>query len=173
MPTAAKAARVERLRGVIADYPTILAVGYRGLKVTDLEVLRHALAEPGAKLRVVKNSLFRLAAADSHAEELGSILDGPSAIVYGGEGPAMAKVLTDFARTKPALALLGATVEGSVVRKDGVEALSKVPPRLVLLSMLVAGLEGPVSGLVHSLNGVVAKLVYALDEIKTQKEKAA
>jgi len=173
MPTAAKAERVDRLRAVITSNPTILAVGYRGLKVSDLEALRHALAGPGGKLRVVKNSLFRLAAAGSHAQELSAMLDGPSAIVYGGEGPAMAKALFEFARARPALALLGGAVEGSIVRKEGVEALSRVPPRQELLSMLVAGLEGPVSGLAHSLSGIIGRLAYALDEVKTLKEKAA
>ncbi|MBP7561605.1 MAG: 50S ribosomal protein L10 [Armatimonadetes bacterium] len=173
MPTAAKEKAVEELNALLSERNTVLLVGYRGLKVTDLQTLRAQLKAPGASMRIIKNTLFRLAAKGTPAEPVSEILDGPCAIVFDGEPSAAAKALTEFAKKKPALLLHGGVLDGAPLDSAGVEALSKAPTREELLSGLVAGLQGPISGLVYALHGVVSQLVYALDEIKTQKEEAA
>jgi large subunit ribosomal protein L10 len=173
MPTAAKVHIVDELARIAREQPTVIVVGYRGLKVSDMEALRASLKEVGGKLRIVKNSLLRLAVAGTPVEALGGIVDGPSAIAFGPESPAVAKKLSDFAKTQRALVLIGGVVECRTCDAAGVEALAKVPPRQVLLSMLVGALESPISGLAQTLGGVISKLVYALDEIREQKDQAA
>lgn len=173
MPTAEKVAAVEELHALLSEHATLLLVGYRGLKVADLQTLRSQLRESGASMRVIKNTLFRLAAKDTPAESVAEMLDGPCAIVFDGEPPATAKVLADFAKRKPALLLHGGVLDGQPLDGAGVEALSRLPSREELLSGLVAGLQGPISGLVYALHGITSRLVYALEEIKTQKEEAA
>lgn len=173
MPTAEKVRAVEELHAILDQHNTVLLVGYRGLTVTDLQTLRGQLKGPGASLRVIKNTLFRLAASGTAAEPISGMLDGPCAIVFDGEPPATAKALAEFAKKKPALLLHGGVLDGVALDAAGVDTLSKIPSREELLSGLVAGLQGPISGLVYSLQGIISQLVYALDEIKTQKEEAA
>ncbi|MBD3177469.1 MAG: 50S ribosomal protein L10 [Armatimonadia bacterium] len=173
MPTAEKVKAVEEMHALLEERGTLLLVGYRGLSVEDMQTLRSQLQEPGATMRVIKNTLFRLAAKGTACEPVADMLDGPCAIVYDGEAPAAAKALTEFQKKKAALLIHGGVLEGEALDSDGVEALSKVPTREELMSGLVAGLQGPISGLVHALDGITSKLVYALEEIKTQKEEAA
>ena len=44
MPTAAKEKAVEELNALLSERNTVLLVGYRGLKVTDLQTLRAQLS---------------------------------------------------------------------------------------------------------------------------------
>lgn len=173
MPTPQKEATVQELQALCEAHTWAFVVSYRGIANPELETLRRALGAAAGKLRVVKNALFEIASKGTPLEAAAALLNGPSAIIYGDEAPAVAKAITDYAKTNPNLVLLGGVLDGQVLSKERVDAVAQIPPREVLYSMLVAGLEGPISGLTQTLQGVISKLVYALDEIKEQKEKAA
>ena len=52
-------------------------------------------------------------------------------------------------------------------------ALSKLPTKEVLLSMVLRGLQGPISGLANASQGILRKSVYAFNAIKEKKEEEA
>lgn len=54
----------------------------------------------------------------------------------------------------------------------GVKALASLPPREVLLSQVLAGMQAPISGMVNVLQGTIRNFVYALDAVRRQKESA-
>lgn len=172
MPTQHKIDQTRQLREIAERHRTILVVGYRGMKVKDMETLREVLRGPGATMRVVKNSLLRRAIAGTQAEGLADSVEGPCALVYGGEPAEVAKVLANAVAQRSPLQLLGGLVEGKPAPGAAIEALARIPPRDQLLSMLVAGLQGPMSSLVQVLGGVISQLVFALDEVRAKKEAA-
>jgi large subunit ribosomal protein L10 len=173
MPTPRKEATVRELREVSEQHSWALVVGYRGLSNPEMEGLRRAVGAANGTLRIVKNSLFRIASKGTSLEPAASLLDGPCAIVFGDEAPAVAKAIADFAKGSQKLVVHGGVLDGRVLAKEGVDTVAQIPPRQVLYSLLVAGLEGPISGLTQSLHGIISKLVYALDEIKEQRQDAA
>src|SRR5207244_12167381 len=96
----------ERLR----SSETLIVADYRGLSVKQIDDLRTKLLEQGAAFTVVKNSLTRRAAEAAGAEALLALLDGPSAIAFleaDGDPVAVAKALSDSARTTRVLAVRG------------------------------------------------------------------
>lgn len=173
MPTPQKEATVRSLAELCAAQSWVFVVGYRGLSNPETEGLRRSLTAAGGKLRIVKNALMRIASKGTALEGANALLDGPSAVVYGEEAPAVAKALADFAKTNPKLVVYGGLLDGQLLTKEQVDAVAQIPPREVLYSQLVAGLEGPISGFTQTLQGIISKLVYALDEIKDKKEQAA
>ena len=56
---------------------------------------------------------------------------------------------------------------------DEVVALSKLPSKDVLLSMVLRGLQGPISGFANASQGILRKAVYAFNAIKENKENEA
>ena len=62
-------------------------------------------------------------------------------------------------------------LEGKTLSNEKVEALSKLPPREVLLSTLLGTLKAPTSGLVNVLAGVLRKFLGTLQAIKQKKEE--
>src|SRR5918999_3408159 len=132
----------ERLR----ETETMLVADYRGLTMTDIDDLRTQLLQHGARFRVVKNTLTRRAAEAAGAEALLSLLEGPTAIAFlesDGDPVAVAKALSDAARTGRVLVIRGGILEGATITADEVEELAKLPPADVLRAQLVGALTGP------------------------------
>ena len=134
--------------------------------------LRRKLREAGVEFKVLKNTLTAIA-AKKLIRRVDLLLVGPTAIAFGYDDPvAPAKVLSEFAKTNPALELKGGLLEGKVLDVAGVKALADLPSREELLSQVLRGMQAPISGLVNVLQGTIRNLVYALDAVRKQKEAA-
>jgi len=143
---------------------------YRGLNVADATQLRKSFREAGAEIRVVKNTLTRIAADQSGFEGLNEFLTGPTAVAFGFQDPVVpAKLLMDFTKTNRNLEIKGGLVEGRVVGAREIKALADLPSREVLVSQVLRGLQGPLAGLSAVLQGPIRKLVYGLKAIQDQK----
>jgi large subunit ribosomal protein L10 len=137
---------VAELTDRLREAETLLVADYRGLTVTEIDTLRTELLQHGASFRIVKNTLTRRAAEAAGAEALMALLDGPTAIAFlesDGDPVAVAKALSDVARTGRVLTIRGGILEGAAITADEVEDLAKLPPADVLRAQLVGALAGP------------------------------
>jgi large subunit ribosomal protein L10 len=147
---AAKAEKVAALHTKFAQAKGAILADYRGLNVQQMTELRS-----------------RLHAA---AVEVDHFV-GPTSVAFTiSDVVAMAKVLSEYARTEPKLAIRAGLIEGKVISPTDVTALADMPPREVLLARLLAGMQSPLTGLVGVLQGVVRQLLYALLAIREVKE---
>jgi large subunit ribosomal protein L10 len=144
---------------------------FKGLKVAEITQLRRELKEAGAELAVVKNTLLKLAAADTETAALAKFLVGPTAIVFGYRNPVeIAKIVSKYAKDKPDNFILKAGVLGSSVLSDkDVVDLAKLPPREVLLAKLLGALQGVPTSLVSVLSGILRKFLYTLKAIEEKR----
>jgi len=174
VPTQAKTESVETLRARLAGVKAAVLTEYRGLSVHQLSDLRRQLKPVLGEYRVVKNRLARLALRDSPLDCLGPHLRGPTGLVLARRDPvALAKALAAFVKSNPALQIKLGYVEGQLVQPGELRALADLPPREVLLGHLVGGLQAPIAQLVHTLEGVLRGLVFALDQVRAKKEATA
>ena len=110
---------------------------YRGLNVQQMAELRSRLREAAVELQVVKNTLARRAAGETAFVQLADYFVGPTSIAFTtNDVVAMAKALTEYAKTEPKLAIRAGLVEGKVISPQEVAALAELPPREVLLARL-------------------------------------
>jgi large subunit ribosomal protein L10 len=168
-----KEALVEDVTTLLAGVDALYVSDYRGLTVAELTELRGKLRAGGASLRVLKNTLTRMAAERAGRVELVSLLNGPTAItVCGADAVAPAKVLNDFARTHDKLKVRGGLLEGSVLDATAVRAIATLPPREVLIARVVGTVAAPLSGLVTVLQGTIGGFARALQQIADQKAAA-
>ena len=168
-----KEAAVAELGDRLSQSDAAILTDYRGLTVAKLTRLRRQLQEAGADYQVVKNTLFRRALAARGAPDLGMQLEGPTAIAFTGRDlVAPAKVLAAFAKEHKAPAIKGGLVEGRVVDAAGIGELATMPPREVLLSMLLQCLQSPLSGLVGVTQAVVRDFVMTLQAVAEAKAQA-
>lgn len=143
---------------------------YRGLNVQQVTELRRKLREAGVEYKVLKNTMVRFAAQQVGIEGLEDILNGPTAVAFGIEDPvAPAKILSDFAKTNEKLQIKAGVLDKKVISVDKVKALADIPSREVLLSMVLRGMQGPISGLINVLQGNIRNLVYVLSAIQEKK----
>ncbi len=148
---------------------------YRGLNVPEISGLRANLREAGIPFTVAKNTLVKIALADTDKKvEDTSVLAGPVAIAFGPDEVEAARIVYEYAKTNPALEILGAIDEvGNVLTAEDVVALAKLPSREQLLAQVVGTIAAPLSGFVRVLNGNVSGLVYALQAVADKKSQEA
>lgn len=151
----------------------VLLVDYRGLSVKALSELRKQLRDLDAHMTVYKNTLTEIALRELALPSLGDLLEGPTAFVFvEGDPVAPAKALTSFAKANKDLELKGALLGNSVLDKDGLVAVSKLPSREELIAKLLGTLQNPARGLVTVVSGPARGLVTALDALAGQKAAA-
>lgn len=174
-PREDKVLEVESLREMIESSPTAILTDYRGLKVKDIYALRKRLREADTSFRVVKNTLFKLAAVGTSVEKLVEGLEGPTAVAATSQDPvAAAKSLLAYIReTRSPMTIKGGVVDGQLLDAEAIQELSKLPGKQQLLGMVVGGLQGPIVGLIGTLNMLIVQAVMTLQAVADQKSEAA
>ncbi len=164
-----KAAVVDEIAEQIEGSEAIFAVDYRGLTVTQAAELRGKLRDADARFRIVKNSLSERAADKAGAEALKPLLEGPTALaLVRGDVALAAKALNDSARAYNLLEFKGGVMNGTTLSADDVRSIARLPSREVLNAQLVGTIAAPISGLVRTLNALIAGLAIQLKSIADQ-----
>ncbi len=167
MPTTRSVSEVEDLKTLFTDARVLISTDYRGLSVTEMNALRAALRKNGARYRISKNTLSRLAADEIGKPEMKDLIDGPVGWVYTMDDPSgAAKSLVehlDDARVE--MEIRGALMDGNILTTAQLVALAKLPSRDVLLAMLMGQMNAPVRGLATVLAGPVRGLAVVLQRI--------
>lgn len=170
MKRAEKAAVVDELKTVLAGATVAMLADPRGLTVSELTELRQLLRRQGVALRVVKNTLARLATTGTEFQELKPYLIGPTAIVHGKGDPTVpAKLLASFIKTKSTFQIKAGFAEGRVLAGQEAMALADLPPREVLAAKLAGMMQSPIRGLVTVLSGPLRSLLMVLEAVRQQK----
>jgi large subunit ribosomal protein L10 len=145
--------------------------GYRGLTVAELNRLRNKMREAGSGYHVVKNRLVRLALMEAGLSVPEEFLQGPTAIGFCYDDVvAPAKVLTEYAKESKVLTIKGGILGERVMDVQAISSLADLPPRDVLLTQLLSGIQSPMTGLIHVLSGTLRGLVTVLKARADQLE---
>src|SRR5947209_15745043 len=164
-----KAAVVEELAGQIRASDAVFAVDYRGISVAQAADLRARLRDSGTRFRIVKNSLTERAADEAGASALKDLLTGPTALAFvAGDAALAAKALNDAARVLGTLEFKGGLLGGVPLTAEEVQRIARLPARDVLHAQLVGTVASPLSGLVRTLNALIAGLAVQLGQIAEQ-----
>ena len=172
MPTPEKEKLVETLSEKLSQRPVTILTDYTAIDVQAVTRLREEFRSASVEYRVFKNTLARIAARKSGLENLLEFIEGPTGYVFSDEPVAPAKVLAEFIKTHPTMRIKCAVLNGEVLDGARVQAIASLPPKEVLLTQLVWQLKSPITGLVNVLSGPIRKLVYALEDLRKQKEAA-
>lgn len=164
MPTAEKLATVASLTDKMSRMQLAVVADYRGLTVAEIADLRAKLREHGTELIVAKNTLLRLAARETGCEAIEPLLQGPTAISFSYDDPAkVAKTWNDYLRTTTKVTVRGTMLGKSLLRDNGLEAVTKMPSREKVQADLLGALVAPLAGMVGLLDAPAANLVGIID----------
>ena len=150
------------LSAVIADY--------RGLSVSEMTELRKKARDEGVYLRVVRNTLARIAVKGTEFECLAESLVGPTIIALSVEDPgAAARLIKDFAKKHEKLEVKALAVGGEAYGAHEIDRLAKLPTREQALGLLASVLQAPVTKLAQTLNEIPSQFVRVVAAVKEQK----
>lgn len=151
-----KVEAVKEITSEFSQYDAFIFTDYRGMTVAQITELRKQLRAHKTTFRVVKNRFAKIALNDLSHRGTDANLVGPTAVaLIKGEDAsnAASKVLLEFAKTNP-LQVKGAYICGRLYDPSQVEAYSKLPTRLELISILMGTMKAPMSKLARTLQAV-------------------
>lgn len=161
---------VERYRDGVVASPHVYLVDYKGISVPAVTELRAKVRELGGEYRVIKNRLMLRAIGGEALELLSDHLSGPTAVVFGDDPVALAKVLTDFAGGAKVLEFKAGLVEGRPVAGAEIKEIATLPSREALIAKLLFLLQSPISRFASALAAIPRQLVVVLDQVRQSKE---
>ena len=153
MSRAKKTQIIEELQEEISESSIGILTDYRGLTNAEITALRRKIQDSNGTYRVVKNTLARFAMERADRADLTGSFEGPVAIAFGhGSMTEISKTLTDYVRTAgTTVSIKGGFISDRVLTVEQVTNIANLPPREVLLAMVVGGMKSPIYGLVNCL----------------------
>lgn len=169
-----KKAIVAEVNETAASALSLVVADARGVTVSDMTALRQTARENQIMLRVVRNTLAKLAFEGTEYECVNEALVGPSLFGFSMEDPgAAARLFKDFAKTNSKFEVKALAVSGQLMGAEQLDVLAKLPTRDQALSMLMSVMKAPTTKLVQTMSAVPSKLVRTLAAVRDQKEQAA
>ena len=158
---ATKEAAVKQLKDEFGQYSGFIFADYRGLTVAQLSDLRKQLRAKDAACRIVKNRYAKIAMRELGHNGVENDLVGPTAVILarGDEQSAIAKIVIEAQKgTENKLKVRGGFLDGRAFDAAQVDAFSKLPGRLELISHLMATMMAPVQKVAATLLAYQEKL---------------
>jgi large subunit ribosomal protein L10 len=165
-----KAAVIDRIRDAAQGASIAVVADFKGMPVEEMTRLRVKLREGGGDLLIVKNTLARIAFDGGSHSVIKDYFRENCAVALGKQEPvAIAKVMTDFAKTSKTLRPRHGSLDGKLLSAEQLEALAKLPGRMELLAKTLGTLNAVPTGFVSLLANTIRGMLYALKAIEEKK----
>ena len=165
-----KAVIIEALKEKAQGASIAVVTDFKGMPVEELTRLRVKLREAGGEYYVVKNTLARIAFTGSTHDSIKDNFKENCAVALGFQDPvAVAKAISEFAKTSKIFAVRHASLEGKVLSAAQLEDLAKLPSKEQLLAKLLGTMNAVPTSFVSLFANIQRGLLYALKAIEQKK----
>lgn len=155
---------VDSLHGVFADAGVVVVTHFQGLSVAEVTELRRGMRDAGAKFRVTKNRLAKIALADTSFTSIAGLFTGPTAIAYSDDPVAAPRAVVDFAKKNEKLVVIGGGLDGNLLTSDQVRALASLPSLDELRARIIGMINTPaqrIASVLQAPAGQIARVLKA------------
>ena len=167
---ALKTEKIDAIKSKIEKAQVAVITEYQGLTVEDITKLRREIQKTGGDYMVTKNTLAKIAVKGTEYEALAEKMTGPIALAFGFEDPVSpAKAVVKFIKESKKGAIVGAVLEGKLMTEAETRALAELPSKEELYAKMLGSINSPASGIVGSINAVMAQLTRAMAAVRDQK----
>ncbi len=168
-----KKALVAEVKSVAERASACVGAEYIGLSVEEMMGLRKQARALGVYLKVMKNTLARLAVSSTDFECMQPVFHGPLVLAFSTEEPsAAARIIRSFAKENDKLKVKALAFGGVLLSAADLDRLADLPTRDEALAKLAATFKAPLTKFVRTLAEPQAKLVRTVAAIRDQKQAA-
>lgn len=165
-----KSEKIDAMKEKFEKAQVAVVTEYKGYSVDEITTLRRNLQKEGGDYMVTKNTLAKIAAKGTNFEAIIDLCKGPIAVAFGFEDQVSpAKVVSKFIKDSKKGEILGAVLEGNLLSADEAKALANLPSKEELYAKMLGSINSPASGIVGSVNAVMASLTRAIAAVRDQK----
>ncbi len=130
---------MDQLRADLNGSRSVLILDLKGLDAIAEHQFRRDLRKKSIRVRALKNSLARRVFSELGMGGLSTYLEGPSVLVWGGDGVAeLAKEVSTQVKNLKKPEIKGGAVDGVVIAPSQVEDITKLPSREQLIGRVTA-----------------------------------
>lgn len=170
MDRSQKTDAVAALNATFNEVGVVVITRNLGMTVAQTTALRVKMREAGASFKVSKNSLAKLAIADTDYAGIADSLTGPVALATSVDPVAAAKIAVEFAKTNDKLEIVGGAMGTQILNADGIKALASMPSLDELRAKLIGLVQAPATKIAQVVTAPSAKLArvfgaYAAKEV--------
>ena len=158
---------VENLKEELNNSSSVIVSHYAGLSVLETDKLRKEMRANGAKFRVTKNRLTKIALADTPYESISDLFTGPTAIAYSNDPVAPAKVSVSFEKKLENFKIIGGSFDGEKIDINRINFLATLPSLDQVRGQLLGLLNAPaqkIASVVQAPGGQLARLMSSRSE---------
>lgn len=144
----------------------VLVLSQTGLTPNNVSEFKKKLSAVDGSYSVVKNTIFKIALAESDLPEMETFDAGPNAVVFTSEDVAStAKIVAEFTKEfKNNVEVRGGILEGQALSAEQVKELSELPTKEQSIAMIAGLLEQNISGIAYVLQNNVQSIAIILDK---------
>lgn len=153
-----KAELIDTLHATFSEAASVVVTHQVGLTVAESSALRNKMREGGAKFKVTKNRIAKIALKDTTYENLTEYFTGPTAIGTANDPVTAAKILVGFAKENEKLTIIGGAIGDQVLDKAGIEALATLPSLDELRAKLAGLMQAPAAKLARITQAPASQL---------------
>ncbi len=172
MDRAEKKESIAELAEVFKTSNVVVVAHYSGLSVAQMQTLRQQMKQAGARVKVAKNRLAKIALKDTDVAVISDLLKGPTVIAYSGDPVAAPKVAVDFAKVNEQLVILGGAMGKTALDPNGVKALASLPSLDELRAKIVGLIQAPATKIAQLTNAPAAKVARVVQAYASKGEAA-
>ena len=155
---------VQKLKDEIDTSSSVIVAHYSGLTVEESDQLRSEMRSNGAKFKVTKNRLTKLALEQTQFKDIADLFNGPTAIAYSDNPVAPAKVAVSFEKKLEKFKIIGGGYDGEKINLDKINFLATLPSVDELRGKIVGLISAPaqkIASIMKEPAGQVARLISA------------
>ena len=158
---------VQKLKDEIDSSSSVIVAHYSGLTVEESEQLRAEMRSNGAKFKVTKNRLTKLALEQTQFKDIADLFTGPTAIAFSDDPVAPAKVAVSFEKKLEKFKIIGGGYDGKKIDLEKINFLATLPSIDELRGKIIGLISAPaqkIALIVKEPASQMARLVSAKSE---------
>lgn len=155
---------VDGFASKMSDAASVVAAHYAGVTVSQANDFRARARKEGAEMKVMKNTLARLAVKGTALEGITAFLKGQTILIYSKDPVASARLANEFSKENEKLVITGGAMPGQTLDAARVKALANLPSLDALRSQIIGLIQAPatkIAGVLQAPAGQLARVVGA------------
>jgi len=163
---------VEKMKDEFEKSASVIVAHYSGLSVSETDSIRKEMRSNGAKFKVTKNRLTKLALAETRFKEIADLFNGSTAIAYSDDPVAPAKVAVSFEKKYENFKIIGGGYDGEKIAIDKINFLATLPSLDEVRGQIISLIMSPAQKIAMILKEPSNQLARLMSTKSQQGEKS-